>query len=75
MSVEAEGNAAITGLNGKDVDARTLNVNEARPKGERASGGGGYRRPAAFAAAPSSTTFAPGSVGSRKLMIDMKSIF
>jgi RNA recognition motif-containing protein len=43
MSVDAEGNAAISGLNGKDVDGRTLNVNEARPKGERAAGGGGYR--------------------------------
>jgi len=40
MSVDAEGNAAINGLNGKDVDGRTLNVNEARPKGERAAGGG-----------------------------------
>lgn len=43
MSVDSEGNAAISGLNGKDVDGRTLNVNEARPKAERASGGGGYR--------------------------------
>jgi cold-inducible RNA-binding protein len=43
MSQDAEGNAAISGLNGKDVDGRTLNVNEARPKTERGSGGGGYR--------------------------------
>ena len=43
MSVDAEATAAINGLNGKDVDGRTLNVNEARPKAERASGGGGYR--------------------------------
>jgi len=42
MSADAEGNAAIGGLNGKDVDGRTLNVNEARPKAERGSGGG-YR--------------------------------
>lgn len=42
MSLDAEGNAAISGLNGKDVDGRTLNVNEARPKAERGSGGG-YR--------------------------------
>jgi cold-inducible RNA-binding protein len=42
MGVDAEGNAAINGLNGKDLDGRTLNVNEARPKTERASGGG-YR--------------------------------
>jgi cold-inducible RNA-binding protein len=40
MSSDAEGNAAINGLNGKDVDGRTLNVNEARPKAERGSGGG-----------------------------------
>ncbi len=43
MSVDAEGNAAINGLNGKDLDGRMLNVNEARPKAERGSGGGGYR--------------------------------
>jgi len=42
MSVDAEGNAAINGLNGKDVDGRTLNVNEARPKTDRGSAGG-YR--------------------------------
>lgn len=44
MSVDAEGNAAIGGLNGKDVDGRSLNVNEARPKTERGSGGGGSRQ-------------------------------
>ena len=43
MSSDAEGNAAINGLNGKELDGRTLNVNEARPKVERGSGGGGYR--------------------------------
>jgi RNA recognition motif-containing protein len=43
MSVDAEGNAAINALNGTDLDGRTLNVNEARPKPERGSGGGGYR--------------------------------
>ena len=43
MSVDAEGNAAINGLNGKDLDGRALNVNEARPKTERGSGGGGYQ--------------------------------
>lgn len=41
MGVDSEGVAAINGLNGKDVDGRTLNVNEARPKAERGSGGGG----------------------------------
>ena len=44
MGVDAEGNAAISGLNGKDVDGRALNVNEARPKTERGFGGGGYSR-------------------------------
>jgi len=44
MSVDAEAMAAINGLNGRDLDGRTLNVNEARPKPERgAGGGGGYR--------------------------------
>jgi cold-inducible RNA-binding protein len=43
MSVDAEGNAAISGLNGRDLDGRALNVNEAKPKTERASGGGGNR--------------------------------
>ena len=41
MSQDAQGDAAINGLNGRDLDGRTLNVNEARPKAER--GGGGYR--------------------------------
>lgn len=44
MGVDAEGNAAINALNGRDVDGRALNVNEARPKGERGSGGGGGYR-------------------------------
>jgi RNA recognition motif-containing protein len=41
MSVNGEADRAITGLNGKDLDGRALNVNEARPKGERSFGGGG----------------------------------
>ena len=48
MSVDAEGNKAINGLNGADLDGRSLNVNEARPKtssggGNRGGGGGGRR--------------------------------
>lgn len=43
MSDSSAGNAAINALNGRDLDGRTLNVNEARPKPERGSGGGGYR--------------------------------
>jgi RNA recognition motif-containing protein len=44
MAVDAEGDAAINGLNGRDLDGRALNVNEARPKAERSSGGGGGYR-------------------------------
>jgi len=43
MTNSAEATAAINALNGTDVDGRTINVNEARPKpegGERRSGGG-----------------------------------
>jgi RNA recognition motif-containing protein len=35
------GEQAITALNGKDVDGRTLTVNEARPREPRSGGGGG----------------------------------
>lgn len=35
MSDSAEAKAAIDGLNGKDLDGRNLNVNEARPKTDR----------------------------------------
>lgn len=41
MNNDDEGRAAIDGMNGKDVDGRTLTVNEARPKADR-GGGGGY---------------------------------
>jgi len=47
MTNDAEGNRAITSINGRDVDGRTLNVNEAKPKGEsggRSFGGGGRGR-------------------------------
>ncbi|MBM4241989.1 MAG: RNA-binding protein [Euryarchaeota archaeon] len=47
MSVKAEAQAAITGLNGKELKGRALNVNEARPRSEGRRGGGkpggGYR--------------------------------
>lgn len=39
MGGSAEGQAAINGLNGTDMDGRSINVNEARPRGE---GGGGF---------------------------------
>ena len=45
LGTSQEGQAAITALNGKDVDGRALVVNEARPKeeggGGRGFGGGG----------------------------------
>ena len=41
MSNDSEGDRAISALNGKDLDGRALNVNEARPKAERSGGGGG----------------------------------
>lgn len=43
MSVNAEADRAIAALNGRELDGRALNVNEARPKEERGGGGGGYR--------------------------------
>lgn len=41
MSSTQEGEAAITGLHGQDLDGRNLTVNEARPRDERGGGGGG----------------------------------
>ena len=43
MSSNAEADAAISALNGRELDGRALNVNEARPKEDRGGGGGGYR--------------------------------
>ena len=52
MPESAEAQAAIAGLNGKDLNGRTLTVNEARPRpdknrggfgGKRGGGGGGRR--------------------------------
>ncbi|MFP4501461.1 MAG: RNA recognition motif domain-containing protein [Candidatus Hydrogenedentota bacterium] len=36
-----EAQSAISALNGKDLDGRSITVNEARPKRDRNSGGGG----------------------------------
>ncbi len=44
MSNSTEAQAAITGLDGKDLKGRTLRVNEARPRTEGGRGGGGYGR-------------------------------
>jgi RNA recognition motif-containing protein len=45
MANDAEGQAAINELNGKDFKGRPLRVNVGRPKEERQGGGGGDRRP------------------------------
>ena len=42
MPAKAEAQAAINGMNQKELKGRALNVNEARPQAER-SGGGGRR--------------------------------
>ena len=41
FSSDSEAQAAIAGLNGKEIDGRALTVNEARPKEEHGGGGGG----------------------------------
>ena len=40
MTNDAEGEKAIAGLNGSQMEGRTLNVNEARPKTQRTPFGG-----------------------------------
>ncbi len=48
MTVNADADRAIAELNGRELDGRALNVNEARPKSDRGGfgggGGGGGRR-------------------------------
>jgi cold-inducible RNA-binding protein len=43
MGNETSAQAAITGLNGTDMDGRAIRVNEAQPRPERSGGGNGYR--------------------------------
>jgi len=47
MLAKEEAMAAISGLNGQELNGRTLNVNEAKPRGEGGNRGGGnnYRKP------------------------------
>jgi len=40
MASKSEAEAAITGLNGKTLDERTIVVNEARPRTDNRRGGG-----------------------------------
>ena len=44
MPVKEQADAAITGLNGKELNGRAMTVSEARPREDRRSGGGGGRR-------------------------------
>ena len=44
MTNNAEAEKAMGALNGREVEGRTLNVNEARPKEDRSSRGGGVGR-------------------------------
>ena len=44
MPSKEEATKAMEELNGKELDGRTLNVNEARPRTERRGGGGGGGR-------------------------------
>jgi RNA recognition motif-containing protein len=44
MPVKDEGQAAIDGLNGKEMGGRAITVNEARPREEGGRGGGGGGR-------------------------------
>ncbi len=43
MSSKEEGEKAIDQFNGKEVNGRNLNVNEAKPREDRGGGGGGGR--------------------------------
>ena len=40
MGSDAEAQAAIAGMNGKQMDGRSLTVNEAKPREDRGGGGG-----------------------------------
>jgi cold-inducible RNA-binding protein len=44
MSNDSEGLNAIAAINGRNMDGRALNVNEAKPKENRGGGGGGGYR-------------------------------
>jgi len=43
MSAKGEAVAAISGLNGQDLNGRALNVNEAKPRSDNGGGNHSYR--------------------------------
>ena len=43
MATDEEAQAAIRAMNGVSLDGRAINVNEAKPREDRGSGGGGNR--------------------------------
>src|SRR4051794_38340418 len=45
VEMSSGGDEAIAGLNGSQLDGRTLKVNEAKPKEERPRSGGGHGHP------------------------------
>ena len=45
MPAKEEAEAAISGMNGKELKGRTLNVNEARPRADGRRGGAAGKRP------------------------------
>lgn len=63
MTNDAEANAAMTALNGKNFDGRDLTVNEARPR--EGGGGGGGRAASAAAAVVAAAAVAGGFLGGR----------
>jgi len=69
MPAKAEAEAAIAGLNGKSLRDRTIVVNEARPRPDsRSGGGGGYggRRSGGYGGGYGNRGGRPGGRGQRR---------
>ena len=45
MNDDAQANAAMSAINGQDLNGRSLKISEARPREDRGGGGGGGGRP------------------------------
>ena len=63
MGSDAEAQAAIQGLNGREHDGRNLTVNEAKPREERGGGGGGAATVVAVVEAAAAVAMAAVAVG------------